>query len=564
MHRSPSQKTLSLGILVILLAAILLGAVVASRTHPRTSPLAAKPQSSSPANLIPAVAELTRREVASVPVATPEPVVVAPPVVPEPIRPRPYVSLEIDLTETPHIVEFVVKTPESDKPVVVRGVAISYDGKILTLDSYFVSKSTLLSAVSLNEDAKCYGWLARDEANGWRIVKSKMGRCVPAQIVHRNYTQFSASEELLLPLPTPENPFTARTMKPVPAPEGAASDPHGEGFWITGSLRDVVPGTPVLNKQNYLVGLIDDIRGDTELAHVRRVSGPFTLLNEAISRLRVLDWNEVPVEENIDWAFTKAGIDGKAVAEVKETLAGEALTEASKKLIDRYPESAQVWYAVSAGYARDGRVEYATASAKMLTQFAPKKWESWFILGQRLEAGKQFGQALDAYQAASESNAPLRRLGVPMARCLFASGDASGGREMLRRVLENDTDNFAAWLTLGGAQREAGQLDEAVKSFTQAASINPQAPEAWQALGEAYDAGQNSTAAVRAYKQFTLLQPGNSRAWNQLGVALVKTNQESIARVSFRKAIQLNPEDNVAKKYLAQLDHSVINETQSK
>ena len=500
----------------------------------------------------------------AVPAPAPSPVISEPKVVETPVEPKPYVSTEILLSDAPQIFEFVIKAPGKVEPIRVRGVAVSYDGKVLTFAPYFSPSHSLISAQSLGQSALFQGWLARDEGSQWLIVRSKINKCTAAQIVHRAYTQFGAAEELLLPVPTVENPNLARTMRPVAAPDGAVVESASEGFWITGTLDDVVPGSPLLNRSKYLLGLVDEVRSDLGLAHVKRISGPLALLNEATNQLRAFDWNETPSEENLGKLTIEKDHDAVLLSEIANKLTGAALEERCKQLLDRRAESPQAWYAVSTGYARDGKIEYAIASAKMLTQVAPKEWEAWFLYGKQLELGKQFGQALDAYQASADLNGPLRRLGVPMARCLYRGRDVVGTQEMLRRVLESDADNFDAWMFSGSLYLENKQGEGAVKAFTQAASINPQAPEAWQSLAQAYDSSTDTAEAVRAYKQVTLLQPGNATAWSHLGVALVKTHQDSPARFSLRRAIQLNPDDTEAKRFLAQLENTSVAENQTK
>jgi tetratricopeptide (TPR) repeat protein len=434
----------------------------------------------------------------------------------------------------------------------VRGVALAGNGLLLTLADRIPTGAQIVSAMFEGRPITCQGWLARDPVNNWLIVKTTLAVPTrPAQLVAAQYLKFGPHELLAIPVVDGATiPVHGRTVKPTAGPDGAPPDPNAPLFWITGPSDLLVPGSPVYNRHGHLVGLIDQVRLDKALAEVRKVIAPLPVFDAAVDQE-----DGIPISQSAPSGFNLEPFKDPAIApevsqSITQGLSGEALGKTCDQLLLQHGDSAHAWYLASLGYARAGQDDRALSSAQMLTQIAPKAWQSWYLYARQQEGAKQFGAALDAYQNATEHNGPIRLLGLPIATCLFKTGDISAGLDYCKNLTNLDDRLFAAWVLQGDAQRAQNLLPDAVKSYTQAVELNPQSVRAWEALAAVCDQLHSATGSIESYIQLTLLVPDEPDIWYNLGLAFLRVHKLDAAQKSFEKVVELRPEDHVAQEQL--------------
>jgi Flp pilus assembly protein TadD len=95
------------------------------------------------------------------------------------------------------------------------------------------------------------------------------------------------------------------------------------------------------------------------------------------------------------------------------------------------------------------------------------------------------------------------------------------------------------------AQRleQAGQPEEAIKTYQKAIKLEPTYSEAYQQMALAYANLGQFPEAVTAFKEVIRLQPQSGLAHSNLGAAYMKMGRFQEARSSFQEAVRLHPED---------------------
>jgi tetratricopeptide (TPR) repeat protein len=93
--------------------------------------------------------------------------------------------------------------------------------------------------------------------------------------------------------------------------------------------------------------------------------------------------------------------------------------------------------------------------------------------------------------------------------------------------------------------RNRGQLDDAIASFRQAATINPTYMKALIKLGLALSEADQTEEAIDVFKQATDVRPDYVDLHYQIGLLFVQRNQFEMAVEHFEQAVSGNP-GNVA------------------
>lgn len=97
---------------------------------------------------------------------------------------------------------------------------------------------------------------------------------------------------------------------------------------------------------------------------------------------------------------------------------------------------------------------------------------------------------------------------------------------------------------------QLGKIEEAKLHYTQSLFINPLSKDAYFALGSILlnDLDKNLTAAVKLYEQAITLFPDNKDLYNNLGYLYIKLGQEQKALECYKKALQIDPNFEFAKR----------------
>jgi len=148
---------------------------------------------------------------------------------------------------------------------------------------------------------------------------------------------------------------------------------------------------------------------------------------------------------------------------------------------------------------------------------------------------------------------------APVAAVAAAAGAGRGHRQFLGSAYLGTVlpDTAEVYNIVGAAERNKGDVDDAVRAFETALKLEPQSPAARQNLGQIrheqgralLDARRFQDAATDLREAIALL-PESAAAHNDLGVALASVNDVAAAAAQFRQAVVLNPDFVEARRNL--------------
>jgi Flp pilus assembly protein TadD len=107
----------------------------------------------------------------------------------------------------------------------------------------------------------------------------------------------------------------------------------------------------------------------------------------------------------------------------------------------------------------------------------------------------------------------------------------------LEKVLQQTPDNARVLVLVGQLHFQANRVEEARKSYRQAAELDPNSVNAFLGLGDVASKNNDQTEAAKYYGTALQLSPHSAEAANGLGLALAKQGQFEQARSYFEQAI---------------------------
>ena len=125
---------------------------------------------------------------------------------------------------------------------------------------------------------------------------------------------------------------------------------------------------------------------------------------------------------------------------------------------------------------------------------------------------------------------------------LHRAGSIIDATEIYRSVLNVDPYNAECIQLLGVAQMQLGETTEAINLIKRSISIDPKNSQAHYNLGLALGKIGKQQKSLAAFRRAIAAEPKNYEAHNAIGGILLSLNdQNDLAEVHIRKAINLNP-----------------------
>ena len=115
-----------------------------------------------------------------------------------------------------------------------------------------------------------------------------------------------------------------------------------------------------------------------------------------------------------------------------------------------------------------------------------------------------------------------------------------------RQLLSEQPGYLNAHINLGNLLRESGRSEEAMYHYRRAAELNPVAALPRERLGTLL---QSQGRVVEAIDHLTLAleaEPASATTWNNLGACHFVLGEHDLAEAAFRRALEINAEDNPA------------------
>lgn len=120
-----------------------------------------------------------------------------------------------------------------------------------------------------------------------------------------------------------------------------------------------------------------------------------------------------------------------------------------------------------------------------------------------------------------------------------------------RQAIHDDPSETISYVNLGRLLDEAGRSDEAMRNFDEALRLYQQFGYAYLERCRALYRRGSKEQALRDCRQAAILDPQLAAAFNMLGVMQMEVDKPSEAEPNFRRAVQLSPSFEPARRNLA-------------
>jgi len=175
-------------------------------------------------------------------------------------------------------------------------------------------------------------------------------------------------------------------------------------------------------------------------------------------------------------------------------------------------------------------------------QLAPDSADSWYNLGKALNDLGRHGEAVLAYQRASDLNPRDAEIWFNLGNVLLRGGRVGDAIAAFRQGISCDPLKIGLHQNLGHALSSAGRFDESIEAYRAAIRVNPRSAEAHINLGEVLTRCGRHGEAIEACIIALELAPDSAEASYNLGVLLALRDDWTGAERCLSRALQLRPE----------------------
>jgi tetratricopeptide (TPR) repeat protein len=247
---------------------------------------------------------------------------------------------------------------------------------------------------------------------------------------------------------------------------------------------------------------------------------------EALPALRRIVVNPGPVENR-----RTAGIAGLRCSMSIDSV--DSTLDFVKLLEHQFPNDADILFVLVHTYS-----DLSTRTAQELGRNAPNSVPAHKLNAEALEMQGKWDEAQREYEDILAKNPNQPSIHYLLGRLLLSKpqGDAAAiqeAKEQFQKELQIDPKNAGAEYILGEMSRQAGQCDEAVPYFTQAAKLDPTFGDAFMGWGFCLVTLKKYEDAIAPLQMATRLEEGNPSAHYNLAVAYGRTGKRDEAEKEF-------------------------------
>ncbi len=128
-----------------------------------------------------------------------------------------------------------------------------------------------------------------------------------------------------------------------------------------------------------------------------------------------------------------------------------------------------------------------------------------------------------------------------LASISLMKGQAERAITLLFKVVDLNSEYYLAWLNLGIAFKNIGDLKKSISYYKKAIILEPMNSDAFYNLAIAFKVKGHLEASIASYKKATLYNPRFAEAYSNLGNALKENRQYESAIFAYNRAIYLKP-----------------------
>jgi tetratricopeptide (TPR) repeat protein len=209
-----------------------------------------------------------------------------------------------------------------------------------------------------------------------------------------------------------------------------------------------------------------------------------------------------------------------------------------------WPEAARghfEWDTLGKLYEETGAQDKAIAALKRAVARAPWELETQRRLIQLLENSGRDDEALVAYEAVVRAAPGEARFQLDLAERYWRRGQDKKALDTLVRLEVRFPQDAGVLSAIADMYTRWGKEDLAIAEYERLAKLEPDDPGHLVTLGEQYWAKGDKPRAITTWKRLTVT--GKPSGYAKLGEVMAEHNQPGEARVSFDKAVALDPKN---------------------
>lgn len=235
-----------------------------------------------------------------------------------------------------------------------------------------------------------------------------------------------------------------------------------------------------------------------------------------------------------------------------------------KELLRTYPQNATVHYWLGRFYLEKGSLNEAVKEFQEAARLAPKDEHPWISLGHiNLRLGKE-NEALDAYLQANKLTPHVAAVHAGLGKIYQRREAFSKARKEYEEALKLDASLTEAQYNLGLIYEKEGNYLKAIDQFKALLEQDPNESGARQRLARLYFLGEMYRQAVEEYATLSQVKQESPEVFFALGESTVmfaatltdpvkRDQAKAFAADAFQRTVDLDPKNDRARRYLAQL-----------
>jgi tetratricopeptide (TPR) repeat protein len=193
-----------------------------------------------------------------------------------------------------------------------------------------------------------------------------------------------------------------------------------------------------------------------------------------------------------------------------------------------FPKDPEVLYIMTHYFS-----QLATRAAQEMAAVAPTSYQAHELEAESLESQDNWEAAGNEYRKILEQNPNLPGIHYRLGRVALSKTESAANTEEARREFEAelkiDSSNTAATFWLGEIARKAGEWDQAISHFANAAKLDSGFAEAFLALGMSLNSAERFSEAIAPLERYVKLLPADAAGHYQLSMAYARTGRKEDA-----------------------------------
>lgn len=172
------------------------------------------------------------------------------------------------------------------------------------------------------------------------------------------------------------------------------------------------------------------------------------------------------------------------------------------KILEASPNNSPALRGLGAVEVQQGNFEAALPFLKKAVAADAKNGEAHATLGFAQEQLKQYAAAATSYGQAHTLDQDHSEWTVAYGRNLRLSKKLAEAEKVLTQLAKDDPDVRYVYTEIGDTQREAGRLEDALRSYMKAQKQHASDKKAWAGAAQVYEAQGETTLALNEWSEY--------------------------------------------------------------